>query len=134
MIPGLADFCFPSGIQPTKLRKTKSNSNLLQVLYSQSYNHEQDNAFVFMLTTIEKELLYGVCVVKHESVRVSVDAPLACLLFSAERCLFGCVVDDWLSALLFVCSTSRLSSHQQTRRSSPVMGRRTWQLRVATVS
>jgi len=69
MIPGLADFCFPSGIQPTKLRKTKSNSNLLQVLYSQSYNHEQDNAFVFMLTTIEKELLYGVCVVKHESVR-----------------------------------------------------------------
>jgi hypothetical protein len=69
-IPGLADFCFPSGILSKRLRKTKSNSNLLQVVYSQSYHHEPENAYVFLLTTAEREFLYGVCVVKHESVQV----------------------------------------------------------------
>lgn len=67
-IPGLADFCFPSGILSKKLRKTKSNSSLLQVVYSQSYHHEPENAYVFLLTTAEREFLYGVCVIKHESV------------------------------------------------------------------
>ena len=69
-IPGLADFCFPSGILSKKLRKTKSNSSLLQVVYSQSYHHEPENAYVFLLTTAEREFLYGVCVIKHESVYV----------------------------------------------------------------
>ena len=98
-IPGLGDFCFPSGILSKKLRKTKSNSSLLQVVYSQSYHHEPENAYVFLLTTAEREFLYGVCVIKHESVYVR---GLLLSLHNA-RSVF---LSHWLDRLTFIMAAA----------------------------
>jgi len=59
-IPGILDFCFPSGSKP------KESRGPLSLFLSSSSNNRFDNSYIFLLTT-EDEILYGVCLYYYRS-------------------------------------------------------------------
>lgn len=66
-MPGVPDFCFPNGVRHQKLKRTKSCSQFLEVICT----HSAEKQFVFLLTTMEREHLYGMCVLRNEILEVS---------------------------------------------------------------
>eukprot|EP01113_Clastostelium_recurvatum_P009386 TRINITY_DN14519_c0_g1_i2.p1 TRINITY_DN14519_c0_g1~~TRINITY_DN14519_c0_g1_i2.p1 ORF type:complete len:609 (-),score=165.40 TRINITY_DN14519_c0_g1_i2:42-1868(-) len=67
-VPALAAFCFPKGVPWRKLdRRSQREGDLLNLLYNQERHlqHPEDQ-FVFILTTEDEQVLYGICVYKEE--------------------------------------------------------------------
>jgi hypothetical protein len=66
--PSLPAFCFPDGVAKKTLQRTKSNSRINEVRYSNLRSLESDaHSFTFLLTGFE-EVLYGLCVRMEEMV------------------------------------------------------------------
>jgi hypothetical protein len=66
-IPKIAGFCFPHGITPTKVpRKDFTEDQLLKILFISNHEEHPENHFVFLLTTEDEQVVYGVCIVKDE--------------------------------------------------------------------
>eukprot|EP01112_Ceratiomyxa_fruticulosa_P020129 TRINITY_DN676_c0_g1_i1.p1 TRINITY_DN676_c0_g1~~TRINITY_DN676_c0_g1_i1.p1 ORF type:complete len:621 (-),score=67.18 TRINITY_DN676_c0_g1_i1:457-2319(-) len=67
-IPNLPTFCFPKGVEWRKVnRSTQKEVDLLNILYNQEshLNHLEDQ-FVFLLTTEDEQVMYGICIYKEE--------------------------------------------------------------------
>ena len=69
-IPGLADFCFPSGLAAVPLTHSRSQSEVLALLLNQEHLSRPDAAHVFLLTTLDQQHLFGVCVTRMEPVEL----------------------------------------------------------------
>lgn len=66
---GVADFCFPDGVEPRRLERTPSMSALNEVVYGQRHLRAPEQSFVFVLRSAgDGSPLYGVCVYVHELV------------------------------------------------------------------
>lgn len=66
-ISQIVDFCFPSEVGIRLVKKTNSASNLNELLYGQSFRHNDEQSFIFMLTIDDGKVhLYGICVIKDE--------------------------------------------------------------------
>eukprot|EP01119_Soliformovum_irregulare_P005465 TRINITY_DN1721_c0_g3_i5.p1 TRINITY_DN1721_c0_g3~~TRINITY_DN1721_c0_g3_i5.p1 ORF type:complete len:228 (-),score=25.37 TRINITY_DN1721_c0_g3_i5:76-759(-) len=67
LLPKIIDFCFPDGVKTRRLQKTNSFSSLYSLVCSPTQFTHSSNSFIFMLTTDTKDVLYGICVKKEES-------------------------------------------------------------------
>jgi len=65
-IPGLPDFCFPSGVCSKELPESVCKSEMIALLHNQQYLKQPGNSFVFLFTDQESQVFYGVCVHKEE--------------------------------------------------------------------
>jgi len=65
-IPGLPDFCFPSGVTSTELPQSVCKSEMIALLHNQQYLKQPENSFVFLFTDQESQVFYGICVHKEE--------------------------------------------------------------------
>ena len=72
MVP---QFSFPEGLSSNNVRRVATEIELNQVVFSPLSSVEESNSsFVFLLTT-EESLLYGVCVMHDELLRVRLAFP-----------------------------------------------------------
>eukprot|EP01088_Endostelium_zonatum_P004730 TRINITY_DN1604_c0_g1_i1.p1 TRINITY_DN1604_c0_g1~~TRINITY_DN1604_c0_g1_i1.p1 ORF type:complete len:870 (-),score=197.96 TRINITY_DN1604_c0_g1_i1:109-2718(-) len=65
--PHAGDFCFPSGVTISFIKRTKSQSDLFKILFASANGEKHEDQFVFILTNLEKESIYGVCILKQET-------------------------------------------------------------------
>ena len=52
VISDVAAFCFPHGVQPMLLERTKSMSSLNQLIYSQRFQQSDESSFIFLLKVL----------------------------------------------------------------------------------
>jgi len=66
-IPRLPSFCFPGGMTTRKVDKSGfSEGDFLQILFNSDHPDHPENSFVFLLTTEDEQVVYGVCITKDE--------------------------------------------------------------------
>eukprot|EP01112_Ceratiomyxa_fruticulosa_P010740 TRINITY_DN2856_c0_g2_i1.p1 TRINITY_DN2856_c0_g2~~TRINITY_DN2856_c0_g2_i1.p1 ORF type:complete len:706 (-),score=158.77 TRINITY_DN2856_c0_g2_i1:106-2223(-) len=66
--PKVVEFCFPSTVSVSTIRRTPSCSQLNEVVYAQSHLHHSRDSHIFVLT-LDDAFLYGVCVTRMEFVK-----------------------------------------------------------------
>lgn len=82
----MPQFSFPEGISSNNVKRVTTDIEMNQIVFSPlSSVEESDSSFVFLLTA-EDALLYGVCVVHEELLRVC--DWLFPILFSAHVGIF----------------------------------------------
>jgi hypothetical protein len=66
-IPRLPSFCFPHGVVTRKVDKSGfSEADYLEMLFNSDHANHPENYFVFLLTTEDEQVVYGVCIIKDE--------------------------------------------------------------------
>lgn len=67
----VAQFLFPDGVRARSVPQTGSHSQLFEALYAKSHLKHPEDFHAFLLTTEEKEILYGVCITRQEPVNTA---------------------------------------------------------------
>ncbi|XP_051148258.1 uncharacterized protein LOC127263326 isoform X2 [Andrographis paniculata] len=65
----LLSFCFPSGVEVNAVERTRSMSELNEILLGQEHLKQSDLSFVFRLQVADNSTLYGCCVLVEEVIQ-----------------------------------------------------------------
>jgi len=132
-IPGVEDFCFPTGVGMEVMKPTTCQSNLMEMRHNQEYLKHPERSFVFLLTNEDSTVYYGICIHKKELLEDApfyMDGPLIPEKFHASTMRCYCLITkypffrlhlDFLQSVFAVEHLTRLVEEAPQKEEAPVV-------------